>query len=506
MLIQYDNNSTSMESTTIQRKGTTLPLRTLQPQSSQLNIGRLTGAIYEKSDGTLHRTYIPEPPYSPISERSGSSFSRGSNRESWGIIPTEPSPPQTPKSKYELDDLPRLDLVPPRPELLKREDNSPEQGVKDTERPPVLLPGVNCLLPTANHEGRRATSRYRARGFLNTPSSSPEPNDGYTLSSKTAAPAAEDPIVKWLNLRRQESGYTKSLLPRPGGLGEGSAININLDFGNTTPVFYREKQQYTPQFRGYCRRPPQKSSPPREVAKKGRNRANDPPHNNIKYTLEEQDYIRFNKYEKKLSWDDNKKLFRLKFPMADARMDRETQGIQGCHYRDNTHVPALVDRGRRLVFLNNGHVKAVMAKVREQGENKPYYSLHYLYPERAILYDWVPDEFKQVAAELIKERTLQREAARQKAISRGLWKDKLETGECACCPKPDRERDNHKRSLPSPPPDDDAFALPGKRRRSSGLRRPTITIPDGGEMETMLYTREQLDIETKRRLLEPNTV
>ncbi|OTA60417.1 hypothetical protein K449DRAFT_466360 [Hypoxylon sp. EC38] len=506
MLIQYDNNSASMESTTSQRKMTTFPLRILQPQSSQLNVGRLTGATYEKLDVTIHRTSIPEAPYSPISERSGSSFSRGSNIESWGIIPTEPSPPQTPKSKHELDDIPRLDLVPPRPGLLKWEDNSPEEGVKNIKRPPVQLPSVHRLLPVAEHEGRRATSHHRPKSFLNTPSSSPEPSNGYTFSNRAAPPGAKDPIVQWLNLRRQESGGAKSLLSQPGGLGEGSVININLDFGNTMPVFYREKQQYTPQFHGYYHGPHQQPSPPREVAKKGRNKAKDSPHNNIKYMLEEQDYIRFNKYERKLSWDENKKLFRDKFPMADERMNRETQGIQGCHYRDNAHLPLLVDRGRRLVFLENGHVKAVSVKVRDQGEDKPYYSLHYLYPERALLYDWVPDEIKQVAAELIKERIPQREAARRKAISRGLWKDKLETGECACCPKPDRERDNHKRSVLSLSPDDDAFPSPVKRQRGTGLRRSSIKIPNDAEMRTTLYTRQELDLDIKHRLLEPNNI
>lgn len=86
--------------------------------------------------------------------------------------------------------------------------------------------------------------------------------------------------------------------------------------------------------------------------------------------------------------------------MIDAEMNRETQGIQGNHYRDNSRVPLLKDRGRRLVFMDNGHVQPNIAKVRDQGEEKPFYGLVHLYPERAMLYDWVDKEHKRIAQEL----------------------------------------------------------------------------------------------------------
>ncbi|KAI1144489.1 hypothetical protein F5Y05DRAFT_28750 [Hypoxylon sp. FL0543] len=487
MMIQYDNDSASMEFSTVQRKVAVNPLRTLQPQSSQLNIGRLSSTIcYGKAEGTFHRPYMPEPPYSPISDRSGASFSQVSGAEPWDIVPTEISPPQTPKSKEEPDDALRLDLVPPRVDALKREGAYPEEDLKDTKPPQAQLPSVYRFLPAADHETRRRSSLHSTRNFLKTPSSSPEPSDGYALSTNTTLQPPTDPIVRWLNLRRQECGKTKDPLSQPRGLGKGSCLDINLDFGNTTPVFYRQKQQYTPQPRNLCHRPRLQSSPPRDVAKKGRAKAKDAPHNNIKYTLEESDYIRFNKYEMKLSWDENKEVFRQKFPMADTKLNREVQGIQGLHYRDNQHVPHLLDRGRKLVFLDNGHVAAVDAKVRAQRENKPYYSLHYLYPERAILYDWVPEKYKLVAAELIKERIPQREAARRKAMALGIWQEKLETGECACCPKPDRERDSHKRSAASPSSDDGDLAVPIKRQRSAEPRRSTPRVPYGAA----LYPRE----------------
>lgn len=48
---------------------------------------------------------------------------------------------------------------------------------------------------------------------------------------------------------------------------------------------------------------------------------------------------------------------------------------------------------------------------------------------------------------LAKERILQKAQARREANACGKWKEKLEPGTCACCPEPDRERDNHKRAI-----------------------------------------------------------
>ncbi|OTB08381.1 hypothetical protein M426DRAFT_183036 [Hypoxylon sp. CI-4A] len=395
-----------MEPTTAQRQlivDSSLPLRVLRPHSSQLNVNRAESKLsHIKAECTTRRTSFPGSPYSPISERSGSSFSQGSPVHQWELIKSEPTPPQSPQSHHEFDSLFKIGLAPPRG--IKRRCDSPDEGCKKINTSQVKLPGVHSILTPAKVEGRRIAPRNEARSLPVSPHPSPEPNKEYTLSSKPASSPHGDPIVQWLNSRRKEAGDEKGLLSQPRGLGEGTTLNINLDFRPRPPVFYREKQQYTPQPRSGCQQsyqpPSRKPSPPSDTPpKQGRAKSNKA-HNNIKYSIEETDFIRFNKYEMKLSWDEGRAAFRKRFPMSHPDWDRDTQGIQGNNYRDNLHMPFLLDRGRRLVFLKNGHVKATGVKVRDQGEDKPYYGLTYLYPERALTYDWVPDDIKQMAAEL----------------------------------------------------------------------------------------------------------
>ncbi|KAI1660372.1 hypothetical protein F4813DRAFT_386570 [Daldinia decipiens] len=466
-----------MNHSAIQRKAiinSPLPLRTLQSESVQLNTGRLPPVTpYRRVDGTIRLTDTLLPPYSPISERSGSSFSQESTAELWEDVSTstEPwenvsirsSPPQTPESKHEHDDIPRSNLAPPRVDFLKRKCDNLDESSKKVKLQPVTLPSVYHILPAKERESRRPTSHHRHRRVLQTPSSSPEPENEYSLSSQPKSPAPEDPIVKWLNLRRKESNGCQELLSQPRD-SRGNYLNISLNISlklcDPQPVFYREKQQYTSQSRGYYHRPRPQPSPSEEDPKEDCNKKS--PHNNLKYTTEEADFIRFNKYEMKFSWEESKRLFRKKFIMPPGK-ERSTQGIQGIHYRDNLHLPHLVDKGRRLVFLPEGHVEAVAAKVRAQREDKPYFSLTYLYPERAILYDWVPYKVKIVAAELAKERAAQKEQARREAIQTGRWKEKLVNGHCACCYKPDGDREIPKRSSPrEPSPEESRFAMPPK--------------------------------------------
>ncbi|KAI1648440.1 uncharacterized protein F4817DRAFT_357949 [Daldinia loculata] len=461
----------------IQRKAilnSPLPLRSVQSESAQLNTGRLPPVTpYRRVDSTIRLTDTSVSPYSPISERSGSSFSQESTAEPWEnvSITTEPwenvsirsSPPQTPRSKHEPDDIPRLDLVPPRGEFLKRKCDNLGESSKKVKLRPVTLPGIYHILSAEEREGRRPTSHHRPRRVLQTPSSSPEPENEYSLSSQPKSPAPEDPIVQWLNLRRKESNGCQELLSQPRdsrGNSLNISLNISLKFCDPQPVFYREKQQYTSQSRGYCHRPRPQPSPSEEDSTEGCNKKGS--HNNIKYTTEEADFIRFNKYEMKFSWEENRRLFEKRFIMPPGK-ERTTQGIQGIHYRDNLHLPHLIDKGRRLVFLPEGHVEAVVAKVRHQLEDKPYFSLTYLYPERAMLYDWVPYKVKIVAAELAKERAAQKEQARCEAIQKGKWKEKLANGQCGCCYKPDGDKETPKRSFPrEPSPEESKFAMPPK--------------------------------------------
>ncbi|KAI8959416.1 hypothetical protein F5Y11DRAFT_350582 [Daldinia sp. FL1419] len=461
MRSQHDNDIPRMDESTIQRRplfASPISLRTLQAESVQLNTSRLPPVIpHRKADGTIRFTDTSVPPYSPISERSGSSFSQDSITDSWENISNK-SPPQTPKPKYESDDAPRLDLVPPRGDFLKRKCDDLDESLKKIKLPRVTLPGVNHILSSEERGTRLPSSQNRPRRILQTPSSSPEPENEYSLSSQPAFPPTEDPIVKYLNLRRRESSNRQELLSQPRN--SRGFLNIHLSFYDQQPVFCREKQQYAPQSRGYCQQPlPQPSTAIEEDPKDGCNKKN--PHNNVKYRIEEGDFIRFNKYEMKLSWQENKIRFNEKFPMPPGKQ-REVQGIQGVHYRDNQHLPHLVDKGRRLVFRPDGHIEAVTVKVRKQRENKPYFSLTYLYPERAMLYDWVPYKLQLAAAELAKERAAQKELAKRKAVESGEYQEKLPNGLCACCYKPDGEEPQKRASLRDSSLDEGEFSMPDR--------------------------------------------
>ncbi|KAI1442365.1 hypothetical protein F5Y02DRAFT_421056 [Annulohypoxylon stygium] len=500
-----------MESMTIQRKtnvDSSYPLRTLQPQSSQLNFGRLPSLFGHKgADGAIQRTPIPDPPYSPISNSSRASFSQASCADSWEVISTAPSSPETPHSKYELDDTPiKLESIPSHRGNLEHRRDSLNDSFKELKIPPVELPSLNCLLPPTNH-GNNHTFYPSARP-LKQHRPSPVPKIEYTPPSRPSYSLSEDPIVQCLNLWRKESGDAKGLLSKPRNREGSSLLQIDLDFREPTSVFYRQKQQPSPQAYDYCRRScPQVASDREEKEphddlydQDDQDDLKKTPHNNTKYSLEEMDYIRFNRYEEKLSWEEGKDRFRIKFPAANKKMNRARQGIQGVHYRDNKHVPLLVDKGRTLVFLENGHVKATEAKVRDQKDDKPYYSLTYLYPERALLYDWVPDKVKQTAAHFVKERAAQREANKRELMRTGKWRETDDTGECACCPKPDRKRDEAKRSVP---------------RRSGGSRfsRPTQTrsrrrlfdLAQNG-MSISYYSREYMHAEARRRRFESQNI
>ncbi|KAI1458309.1 hypothetical protein F4805DRAFT_144991 [Annulohypoxylon moriforme] len=506
MRIQYNNETANMESMTIARNATldsSFPLRPLQPQASQLNFGRLPSPLGNKgADGAVRRTPIPEPPYSPISDSSRASFSQASYTDSWEVISTAPSSPQTPRSKYEPDEAPvKLESIPHHRGNLKHRRDSLDRSSKETKLPLVKLPSLDHLLHSNSRENANHTSRPTAR-HLGRARRSPAPKIEFAPSNKPRYSLSEDPIVQCLNLWRKESGHAKALLPQPRNREGSSLLNIDIDFRDPAPVLYREQQQYTPQLRDYCQRPCEQSHS--VVAKKeGEDDQADAkaPHNNTKYSREETDFIRFNRYEMKHSWEEGKSLFRKRFPMANKKMDREKQGIQGVHYRDNAHLPCLINRGRTLVFMPNGHVQAIQVKVRDQKEAKPYFSLTYLYPERALLYDWVPHKIKLEAAHLVKERIAQKEAKKREAIKAGEWKEIDDTGTCACCPKPDRKRDEEKR-LPPKPSAGRRLSRPTNMR---GQRRPFDSNDlTRTEMGLELYTGQHLynHTEAKRRKFE----
>ncbi|KAI0180952.1 hypothetical protein GGR52DRAFT_567205 [Hypoxylon sp. FL1284] len=421
-----------------------VPVQALQAHLTQLRIDPLAIPSFSKgADEIFNTPRVPEPhPYpSPVSVKAESSFSsQGSSVDSWETRSSEPPSPHTPKAKREFDDYPRLGCITPDGGLFKQRHHSPEECGKKPQ-----LPSFSCLLQTNEHADYKLAGGLGNAPYLMTPRSSPRPEQSYARPNRGVLPPSyEDPITFWLNMRRKESRTTKSALSQPKGLSN----SVNPD-PRPRPVFYREKQKHAAHFRssGIPRQSRQKQppSPPPGGVKK-RRPSTKAGHCNIKYTIEELDFIRFNRYEMKLPWQENERRFQAKFPMADPQKDRRTSGIQSAHYRQNGCLPLLTDRGRRLVFEKNGHVAAFVCKVRDQRDAKPYYSLTYLYPERALLYDWVPVEYKRMAADLAKERRLQMEQAKREAIRTKEWRENLEPRECACCYKDDRVRDTRKRA------------------------------------------------------------
>ncbi|KAJ8127957.1 hypothetical protein O1611_g5679 [Lasiodiplodia mahajangana] len=98
-----------------------------------------------------------------------------------------------------------------------------------------------------------------------------------------------------------------------------------------------------------------------------------------------------------------------------------------------------IDNGQ-LEFMLNGHANWKSVKVRQQNECKEKYSLVFLYPERAMHYDWVQKAHRERAAALIQIRQLQFEKARLITQGLGTYQPKCEsTVTCACCT--DDERD-----------------------------------------------------------------
>ncbi|KAI0010119.1 hypothetical protein F4779DRAFT_322745 [Xylariaceae sp. FL0662B] len=460
MLVKYDKDSSSMESQPIMPRTATVdftfPLCHRQPLLSELKAENLA-AIPRSSSSNLkiHESIIVEPSaYSPISSSFDSVFAHGSSAESDFTSSTEPSSPQAPSTRGEFDDVTQQDWLL-RNEFLGQKRHSLSEDPKR-----VQLPSVHHLLPPVDYkDDDDAAQPPRSRRRLDSLRTSPELSKEYVLPIRsTMSSHEEDPITRNLNIWRKESDNQKNPLPQLQEL-KGASLNVQLDLGDK-PTFYRETQHRPPQRYDYYYHPGHQSSSPKQMAKKGRARAkqdkdrhkcraraNDDTHCNIKYTTEETDYIRFFKVDLKHAWVPLKRSFNKRFPMASGRR-RERQGIQGAWYRDNSHMPDLVNGGRTLLFNPNGHVKVISRKVRDPSVDKLYFSLIYLYPERAMNYDWVPAEARQVAADLHKERIPQRKRARLEAMERGAWVDKVEDGTCACCPKPDREKEKQKRALP----------------------------------------------------------
>ncbi|KAI1340504.1 hypothetical protein F5Y15DRAFT_41564 [Xylariaceae sp. FL0016] len=384
---------------------------------------------------------------SPTGSSCGSSFSQASSSsaDSGSTAPTEPPTPTLPIKKQKSNDTLPFISISRRCSLKRKDDASDEMPLANGKR--IKLPSVHYLLNTPRETPRTCSLPSRSIHALRTPSTSPEPSSEYIYSGRPSMFGLEDPITRSLNMLRKSRNQTETDLSPPQGLCE-TAREVTLEHINQ-PIFFRTPD-YSPVTHTYPYRPSrQQPSPPREV-KKQRARPKTDTHCNIKYSVEETDFIRYYNRDLKRPWEFIKMAFAKRFPDAPQR---RTQGIQGVAYRENKGVPRIETSSQYpnglLKFQSNGHVECQEKKVRQQGDNKWYFGLVYLYPERAIAYPWVCPEDRERAARILKDRIPQKERARRHAMEQGKWVEKIEPpGSCGCCAKEDRERDGYRRNYP----------------------------------------------------------
>ncbi|RYP17091.1 hypothetical protein DL765_004710 [Monosporascus sp. GIB2] len=393
-----------------------------QPVISNLDIFQNSKPIERKHSDAVR----PEPAaHSPTLSTRSSIFSqdtcciRDSRTGSVSTVVTHPSPPQTPITNPELDDAVQLGTVPWRPRVRR------QHGFSIGSSTALSLPGVDDLLKHQWTHGSRVSSPPDRWA---TPSTSPEPPAKEEYTSSTSMPAviqSDDLVTRSLNAWRD-----KRLRPLPR-LWLMSERPASFDERQTfVQVKRRDPHSRHDPLHKRTRRP---LSPRRQGVRKPRSNP-DEPHLNVKYITEELDFIRYHRCDRPTKWKELTESYNAQFHLR-----RRRQGVQGGLYRQNDgQVPHLVDDGRRLDFLPNGHVAPSKTKIRDQ-KDKKLFRLVALFPERAMHYSWVDPESRQEAAKLAKEHATQKEQAKQEAIRRGTWVEKPEEGTCACCFKEDRE-------------------------------------------------------------------
>ncbi|KAL2752530.1 hypothetical protein ACRALDRAFT_1072442 [Sodiomyces alcalophilus JCM 7366] len=135
---------------------------------------------------------------------------------------------------------------------------------------------------------------------------------------------------------------------------------------------------------------------------------------NIKYTIEQKDFIdywRIDRQDRETPWDDVVREFNRQFKGP----HRRNGGLQSAYYRENKKIP-VTDREGKLVFNAAGEVKTIEVPVRE-AKSKLHsikaIGLLATHPERAIRYPWVSSEHKRKIWRLAQVRQAQLDAAMQ---------------------------------------------------------------------------------------------
>lgn len=452
------------------------PLRALPSRCPQLNINshrmmpdpRMTE---HKNDAVLPESYTVSVTSTPSTRSSLFSREKSLARECRTALVelVHPSPPPTPKAKPEWDDVVRLDSVPWRTADSRKRTHSEKEPWRgpvkrrcsdsDEGSCSLQLPSVGDIInPQIQKDVTYLSSDSRRRWSTSCASSEPATREDYTMPLSAFSPG-HDLITHSLNALRRERDVSRTLppLPQPRGLG-----NQPLPSVEGPPFLFQGPTRYPHDQHESYYQPQQQPSPPMEPGRNGGDDLKIDTHINVKYATEELDFTRYHRVDRNTKWEDVRRLFNIQFPIPG--LPRTRQGIQGGYYRQNDgQVPLTADQGNVLGFLANGHVQQSRTKVREQHDKK-LFGLAVLFPERAMNYSWVDPETRQMAAELGKsshpslwsirsqhklnglltcwtatKRALQKEQAKQAAIFRGTWVDRVEDGSCACCFKEDRE-------------------------------------------------------------------
>ncbi|KAI1183918.1 hypothetical protein F5B17DRAFT_104241 [Nemania serpens] len=262
-----------------------------------------------------------------------------------------------------------------------------------------------------------------ASGPRQTRSLTPEPGESSIYSKRPRASLSQDLITATLNQLRTTRNKTPlpplEVLSAQRTLSKATPEEVN-------PPVPHEDQYQEPQ-----------QQPPREVRRR-RTRLLETTHCNIKYHVEELDYIRYHRVDLGMKWALVEAKFRARFPLA---VIRKAGGLQGVNYRQNKFLPDINDAGE-LIFMENGHVKPVCVMTRYQTPQKQRYTLVYLFPDRALAYPWVSQRDQQAARKLNVSRQVQMEQGRRAAQIRGTYVEHLppDSPPCGCCPGEDRER------------------------------------------------------------------
>ncbi|KAI1435493.1 hypothetical protein GGR50DRAFT_686953 [Xylaria sp. CBS 124048] len=352
----------------------------------------------------------------------------------WDGMSSTFKPSSPPNSRFPSPPVSDADYpVSGKPLARKR---SLKRRFEEDDHNPSSLPGCQDLLFCDKYHGHS-----HAPVFPRTPSITPEPSEDGLDSCRSSCFMGQDVITEKLNSLRKIDN--KCPLPPLEGIFEPLREIRCMPNGTSYGQFPNQAPRKQVIFQNDSYKPQEQDhSPPQGVK---RRRKSGPPtaHCNIKYMVEELDYIRYQRVDLTQSWAQVEEKFKEKFPMVVFPKPREKSGLQGVNYRQNDCLPRL--RNGRLQFMENGHVDYVCKKTREQGENKHLYTLVYLFPDRAMRYSWVSPADRQRAALLNVERQRQIAEARCNAMRRGTYVEELPPdSKCGCCPGKDRLRDTPK--------------------------------------------------------------